>query len=122
MSNRALIKINGVALPIPSEYKVSFSDLDSDQWKRYVTTGVMRRKRIRGNLLKVSIMYNLSEMVDTMAILDAISPETYTAELYLPNEGIRKTLTMYSNNKGFNYIRAGGELKAQSLTFDLTEV
>ena len=121
MSN-ARIKINGAVLPAPSSYEVSFEDLDSEQSKRYVTSGKMRRKRIRSEVMKITLTYNLNDLPDVMQILKMIKPETYSAELYLPNEGIFGTLVMYSNKKKFNYIRMMTGHKAQSFSFDMTEV
>ncbi|MBS5369176.1 MAG: hypothetical protein KHY19_06925 [Coprobacillus cateniformis] len=121
MSNIS-IKINGAVLPAPSSYEVNFEDLDSDQSKRYVKTGKMRRKRIRSEVMKISLSYNLKDMPDIMKIMRMIKPETYSVELYLPNEGISGTLIMYSNKKKFNYINTVTGHKAQSFSFDMTEV
>lgn len=121
--SKVSIKIDGAALPAPSSYSVSFEDLDSEQSKRYVTSGKLRRKRIRSEVLKISLTYNLTDMPDVLSIMKMIKPQTYIAELYLPNEGITGTIEMYSNKKQFNYIRMrNGEHKAQSFTFDMTEV
>lgn len=120
--NYIVIKIDGAILPTPSEYSVSFEDLDSDQSKRYVTSGKMRRKRIRSECLKISLTYNLNDMPDILTIMKMIKPQTYSAELYLPNEGIIGTLEMYSNKKKFNYVKTKTGHKAQSFSFDMTEV
>ena len=64
-TNYVLIKIggsNGTKLPAPSEYEVSYEDLDSEESKRYVTTGVMRRKRIRSNVMKVTLTYPATDI------------------------------------------------------------
>lgn len=116
------IKINGVDLPPPSTYEVSFEDLDSDQSKRYVTTGKMRRKRVRSEVMKISLTYSLKDMPDIMRIMKMIRPQTYKADIYLPNEGMRGTLEMYSNKKKFNYVHTATGHKAQSFSFDMTEV
>lgn len=120
--SKVSIKIGGVALPPPSSYEVSFEDLDSEQSKRYITTGKMRRKRVRAEVMKVSLTYNLSEFEDVLSIIKLIRPQTYTCELYLPNEGIAGTLEMYSNKKKFNYINTATGHKAQSFSFDMTEL
>lgn len=116
------IKIDGAALPAPSSYQVSFEDLDSEDTKRYVKTGKMRRKRTRSEVMKVSLVYNLSDMPNILKIMRMIKPQTFFVELYLPNEGVIGTIEMYSNKKQFNYIRIGNDHKAQSFSFDLTEV
>lgn len=120
--SKATIKIGGVALPAPSSYSVTFEDLDSDDSKRYISTGIMRRKRIRAEVMKISVVYNLCDLSDVTSIIKAIKPQTFTANLYLPNEGIYGDLTMYANKKTFNYKRVSTGLKAESFSFDLTEV
>lgn len=54
MADEAKIKVNGTALPTPSEISVEISDLDSDS-VRPVSTGILRRNRIRANMLKVTL-------------------------------------------------------------------
>lgn len=120
--SKVSIRIGGVALPPPSSYEVSFEDLDSDKTKRYIESGKMRRKRVRSEVMKISLVYNLKEMQDILSIIKLIRPQTYQVELYLPNEGIVGTLEMYSNKKKFNYINTATGHKAQSFSFDMTEV
>lgn len=120
--SKVSIKIGGVALPPPSSYDVSFEDLDSEQSKRYIVIGKMRRKRTRAEVMKISLVYNLCDMPDILEIIKMIRPQTYKAELYLPNEGIVGTIEMYSNKKKFNYINTATGHKAQSFSFDMTEV
>ncbi len=116
------IKIGGYKLPPPSSYQVSFEDLDSDESKRYISSGKMRRKRIRAEVMKITVTYNLCDLKNVFDIIKAIRPQTYTANLYLPNEGIYGDLVMYSNKKQFNYKRVATGLKAESFSFDMTEV
>lgn len=109
-------------MPTPSSYQVSFEDLDSEESKRYINTGKMRRKRIRAEVMKISISYKLNSLDDVLKIIKMLRPQTFDAEVYLPNEGIRGTLEMYSNKKSFNYKRVKSGLKAETFSFDLTEV
>lgn len=122
MSSYATIIIGNVTLPVPSDIKVTFEDLDSEELKRYLTTGKMRRKRIRAEVLKLEVTYNLTDVDNIYTVLEAIRPQTYTAKLYLPDEKIYGTLEMYSNEKTFNYVRVKTGLKAQPFTFTMTEV
>ena len=57
MADEAKIKINGTLIPTPSEISVEINDLDSDS-VRPVSTGILRRNRIRSNMLKITCTYN----------------------------------------------------------------
>ena len=70
MANEALIKVNGVALSTPSDIKVEIQDLDGES-VRPVATGVLRRNRIRSNMLKVTLTWNITPTIDIMNILSA---------------------------------------------------
>lgn len=121
MADEAKIVINGVALPTPSEIKVEIQDLDGESI-RPVVTGVLRRNRLRANILKVTLTWNINPMSDIMSILKTVTPSEFTAELYIPDHGIRGTKQMYAGNKNYNYIRTKEGLKAKSFSFALIEV
>ena len=59
MADEAIIKINGTLIPTPSEISVEINDLDSDS-VRPVSTGILRRNRIRSNMLKITCTYKLN--------------------------------------------------------------
>ena len=119
MADEAKIKVNGVLLPTPSDISVEIQDLDGDS-VRPIATGVLRRNRIRSNMLKVTLTWNLKTFVDVMSILNAVTPTEFNVELYIPDHGIIGTKKMYAGNKKYNYIKTG--LKAQSFSFALIEV
>ena len=102
MADEAKIKINGTLIPTPSEISVEINDLDSDS-VRPVSTGVLRRNRIRSNMLKITCTYKLNTFTDVMNILKVLTPAEFTAELYIPDHGIRGTKKMYASNKKYNY-------------------
>ena len=120
MADEAKIKVNGVLLPTPSDISVEIQDLDGDS-VRPIATGVLRRNRIRSNMLKVTLTWNLKTFVDVMSILNAVTPE-FNVELYIPDHGIIGTKKMYAGNKKYNYIKTKTGLKAQSFSFALIEV
>ena len=60
MADEAKIKINGTLIPTPSEISVEINDLDSDS-VRPVSTGILRRNRIRSNMLKIHRCNEYSE-------------------------------------------------------------
>ena len=113
MADEAKIKANGVLLPTPSDISVEIQDLDGDS-VRPIATGVLRRNRIRSNMLKT--------FVDVVSILNAVTPTEFNVELYIPDHGIRGTKKMYAGNKKYNYIRTKTGLKVQSFSFALIEV
>ena len=73
MADEAKIKVNGVLLPTPSDISVEIQDLDGDS-VRPIATGVLRRNRIRSNMLKVTLTWNLKKFVDVVSILNAVTP------------------------------------------------
>ena len=121
MADEAKIKVNGTELPTPSEISVEISDLDSDS-VRPVSTGILRRNRIRANMLKVALTYKITPLTDVMSLLKALTPSTFTCELYIPDHGIRGTKTMYAGNKKYNYKRVKTGIKAESFSVSLIEV
>lgn len=121
MADEALIKINGISLPTPSDFKVEIQDLDGES-VRPIATGILRRNRIRANMLKVTLTWNLNTFVDIMNILNTVAPAEFNAELYIPDHGIRGTKKMYAGNKSYNYISTKKGLKAKSFSFALIEV
>ena len=121
MADEALIKVNGVALPTPSDIKVEIQDLDGES-VRPVSTGILRRNRIRSNMLKITLTWNLNTFVDVMNILSMVTPAEFSTELYIPDHGIRGTKTMYAGNKSYNYVKTKTGLKAKSFSFALIEV
>ena len=121
MADEAKIKVNGTALPTPSEISVEISDLDSDS-VRPVSTGVLRRNRIRANMLKVTLTYKITPLTDVMSLLKALTPSTFTCELYIPDHCIRGTKKMYAGNKKYNYKRVKTGIKAESFSVSLIEV
>ena len=121
MANEALIKIDGVALPTPSGVKVEIQDLDGES-VRPISTGILRRNRIRSDMLKVTLTWNLNTFVDVMNILKTVTPSEFNTELYIPDHGIRGVKRMYAGNKSYNYIRTKQGLKAKSFSFALIEV
>lgn len=113
-----------VSLPAPSEYKVSMEDLDGENSKRYITTGRLKRSRIRKNVFKISLSYKLTNLDKLSLMLDAVSEEaTFRAKFYHP---IRKAMVereFYNSKKSYSYKHLGnGVYRVEGLSFDLTEV
>ena len=116
-----LIKINGEALPTPSDYQVSLNDLDA-QGDRPITTGKLKRKRIRKNVLSVDLVYLLKDFPNTSEILQMIDDETFKVDIYDAVGGVIASKTMYAGPKKYGYVVTQFEPKAQGLSISLVEV
>ena len=115
------IMIDGVKLPTPSTLDFEYSDLDVDSL-RIITTGKLKRNRVRSNVQKIKIGYLVNEIPDIDKIMKMIKPKEVQVTLYDNNTGTRTTKTMYAGNKSFSYIRLAKGIKGQGFKFSLTEV
>ena len=77
---------NGALMPSPTNYKVSFEDLDNDSF-RSVTTGNLVRNIIKRRWAKVSMSWNVlsAEQVDT--IMSAVNQDSRTFRMRSPAFG-----------------------------------
>lgn len=115
-----MIKANGVVLPAPISIDYSLEDLDADS-ERDVSTGRLSRNRIRSDVFKLSLAYGLEDMVSVSAVLKAVSPETFSVELYDIKNNKRVIKTMYAGPKSMQMICDDG-VWIKGLKFNLTEV
>lgn len=115
------IYINGVKLPAPSTLDMEYSDLDADSL-RPITTGKLKRNRVRSNMAKIKIGYLLNEVTDIDRIMKMIEPKDFTVEVYDNATGSVVNKTMYAGNKTFSYIRVKRGIKGQGFKFNLVEV
>jgi len=69
----AMLVIDGVALPDPSEYGVDLTDLDSENTTRN-TSGVMLRDPVRLGVYKIFAGWNGITKTQLSAILSAVRP------------------------------------------------
>lgn len=115
------IKINGVALPTPSEYDIELNDLDAEG-QRPITTGKLKRKRIRSDCLKINLVWYLKDFPSISTILNMVKPETFNVTLYDAVGGEIVTRVMYASPKKITYIRLASGFKGEGLSFSLVEV
>ena len=115
------IYINGVKLPTPSTYKASFEDLDAEGI-RPITTGILKRNRIRSRVFKCELTWSLKKLPDTKTIFDMLEPETFIAKVYdfKKNDYVEKK--MYCSKCSYDYVRTMQGIKATSLSANLIEV
>lgn len=115
------IYINGVKLPTPSTIEIEYSDLDADSL-RPITTGKLKRNRVRSNMQKIKIGYLLNTISDIDEIMKMIEPKDFSVKVYDNATGNISTKTMYAGNKTFSYIRVKRGIKGQGFKFNLVEV
>lgn len=115
------ILINGVELPAPSEWDVSYDDLDAESL-RSISDGVLDRNRIRSDVQKIHLCYFLKDLESITAMYKLISPQSFEVELWDDTKGKRVTKTMYAGPKKHTYIRTQSGIKGQAVQFSLVEV
>lgn len=115
-----VIKANGVVLPAPISLEYSLEDLDADS-ERDVNTGRLNRNRIRSDVFKLSLTYGMDDMATVSKVLKAISPPTFSVELYDIKNGNRVVKTMYAGPKSMKMICING-VWGKGFKFNLTEV
>ena len=115
-----MIKANGVVLPAPISIDYSLEDLDADS-ERDVNTGRLSRNRIRSDVFKLSVTYAMDDVATVSKVLKAISPATFSVELYDLKSGNRVVKTMYAGPKSMQMICNNG-VWVKGLKFNLTEV
>lgn len=115
----ALITVDGVALSNPTSYKVTWSDLDSDNTKR-TETGVLRRSRVRANVYKIDISWTAITKAQLKIITDALSPEKFSVMFFDPTQSITTTTDMYASDRTGALSRNMDESRPDQSYWDLT--
>lgn len=115
------IYINGVKLPSPSTYKASYEDLEAEGI-RIISTGVLKRNRIRPRVFQCDLSWSLKNLVDTKVIFDMLEPETFIAKVfdYKANDYVEKK--MYCSSCEYEYVRTLQGIKASGISANLVEV
>ena len=88
------IVVNGVELPAPISIDYNLEDLDADS-ARDAKSAELSRNRIRADVTKVSLIYGMDDTETVSNVLKAISPETFSVELFDVKENKRATKTIY---------------------------
>ena len=118
--NYIRITIGGAELTPPSDYSIEFNDLDAEG-QRPITTGKLKRKRIRSDVMRINLMYNLKDIPSITSILNMVKPETFTVSVYDLAGGEIATKEMYCGPKKMEYIKLASGVKIQGLSFSLIE-
>lgn len=91
------IKVGGVTLPAPSTYKVSLSDLDSENSSRN-EKGKLKRQRIRSQVYKIESTWKIP-VSQAKVIVDAFSPKEFSVTFFDVTSGNYITKSMYAGDK-----------------------
>ncbi|MFT3951174.1 MAG: hypothetical protein QM689_04370 [Oscillospiraceae bacterium] len=95
----ALIKINGVELPQPSSYSVTWSDVDSNSTTRS-EAAVLSRKRIRAGIYKITVGWTALTPAELQTVSNALYPATFPTDFFDPTTATyKKSATMYAGDK-----------------------
>jgi len=92
----ALITINGVELPTPSEFKVGIQDLSKAERN---TRGMLIIERIRGGVRKIELGWNFLTAEQMSLILNAVSPVLFSVTYPDPMTNANRTGTFYAGDR-----------------------
>ena len=112
----ALLKINGIELPPPTDYSVQYSDIDSSDTGRS-ENGDMLRNRIRAAVVKISAGWNMLTQEEADLVLDAVRDESFTVVYY----GGRSSATMYAGDKSLQMVSMDSNGARYNVSFNLIE-
>lgn len=114
------IYINDVKLPTPATIEYEYSDLDVDGI-RPITTGKLKRNRLRVNIQKITIGYLLNSISEIDQIMDMLSPVTFHVTLYDNASKENVTKEMYAGSRSYGYIRVKKGIKGKGFKVTLEE-
>ncbi len=114
----ALVKINGVAIPTPSEYSVGIQDLSKAERN---ANGTMIIERI-ATKRKIDLSWAYLDRTSLSAILNAVSPVFFTVEYMDPLDNATKTGTFYCGDRKCGMIDfKNGVPRWKDVQFNLVE-
>ena len=115
----ALITINGVALPTPTELQVGIMDISKAERN---AQGRMIIERVTTKR-KLFITYSYITESDASAILKAVSPTYYNVTYFDPQEKTMKTGSFYCGDRQLGLVDYyNGVPRFKDLSFDLIEL
>lgn len=90
-----ILRVDGVALPAPNEYKVVLSDLDSADTGR-TENGVLVRSRVRAGVAKITASWAGLGTADCAKILNATAPDSLAVAYFFGSE---RNAQMYAGDR-----------------------
>lgn len=100
------IKINGIEIPPPVDISTELSDEDVDSG-RNIKDGVMYRNRVRDDVHKISLTYDMDNPSDISKLLQLVNPKEFLVEIFDLKTMKRVSKEFYAGNKSYSYICAG---------------
>lgn len=113
-----MIKINGVAIPTPSDYSVGIQDISKAERN---ANGTMIIERITTKR-KLELAWNYLSKEDLSKLLKVVSPVFFQVEYLDPEDNSRKTGTFYSGDRNagaLDYIN--GTIRWKNIKFSVIE-
>lgn len=113
-----MIKINGVALPTPSDYIVSIMDISKAERN---AAGTMVIDRI-ATKRKIELAWKYLEKTELSNVLNLVSPVFFTVEYLDPQDNGWKTGTFYCGDRTIGALDyRGGNIRWKDIKFSLIE-
>lgn len=118
----ALLVIDGVEMPAPSELKVPESDLDSQDTTRN-ELGILQRDRVRQGIRKIECAWKALTAEDASILLKAVKPKSVLVTYPDPEENLMVTRKMYVGDRSSELIlyRQSTNEYRWKISFNLTE-
>jgi hypothetical protein len=114
----ALVMINGVALPTPTEFQVGIMDISKAERN---ANGMMIIERV-ATKRKLFLTYSYATASDASAILKAVSPTFYTVTYQDPQDRTMKSGSFYCGDRNIGMVDyINGIPRYKDLTFNLIE-
>lgn len=106
-----MLTIDGIAMPAPSKFNITYNDLDSEETGRSLD-GNLHRDVIGTNFRTIDLEWKTMERGALKRLLNALSKKTFQVTYYDPIEDAKVTKTMYAGNRKvdmYNYIIDNGK-------------
>lgn len=116
-----LMTADGVELPNPSKYDLTYKDLDSDN-AFTSETGILNRDMIRANQVNISTSWDSLTQSQLKTIMQAISgKESFSLAYWDYYDMEFKTGTFYAQDRSISGIRVKQTGGRYSISFIITE-
>lgn len=113
-----MIKIDGVAIPTPSDYTVGIMDLSKAERN---ARGDMIIERI-ATKRKIELSWNYLNKEDLSTLFNLVSPVFFTVEYIDPQSNAKKTGTFYAGDRSAGALDyKNGSIRYKDIKFNLVE-
>lgn len=122
--NDHMLTINGLSMPAPSKFNITYNDLDSEETGRSMD-GNMHRDVIGTNFRTIDLEWKTMERDDLRKLLKAVSNKTFPVTYYDPIQDAMITKTMYAGNRKvdmYNYVIDNGKPLWVDISVSLIQV